>query len=70
MLEPTFRSIRIRPEISDDSVYQSWEAAFVWVDNTKMTLHANKGTSEFCDVTGYSRQDDYQKIKMLERKIN
>lgn len=60
---PTLLSIRIRPEIGEDFDPELFESAFIWVDNRTMTLRGEKGSFEFCDVTGYSRQDDYEKSK-------
>jgi peroxiredoxin len=65
--EPTLLSIRIRPEITEDFDPRSFESAFIWVDNKKMTLNAEKGNFEYCDVTGYSRQDDNEKSKNYVR---
>ncbi|UZR97619.1 DUF4369 domain-containing protein [Chondrinema litorale] len=60
---PTLLSIRIRPEITENFDPQSFESVFIWVDNKKMTLKAEKGNFEYSDVTGYSRQDDNEKSK-------
>jgi len=66
--EPTLLSIRIRPEITENFDPGSWEAAFIWVDHTNLTLQGEKGTFEYCDVTGYSRQDDNENSKIYVRK--
>lgn len=65
--EPTLLSIRIRPEITENLDPRSLESAFIWVDNRKMKLNGEKGNFEYCDVIGYSRQDDHEKSKSYVR---
>jgi len=68
--EPTLLSIRIRPEITEDFDPRSFESAFIWVDNKKMTLDGEKGNFEYCNVTGYSRQDENEKsLNYVRRKL-
>jgi peroxiredoxin len=66
--EPTLLSIRIRPEITGDFDPRSFEAAFIWVDNKKMRLNGVKGNFEYCDVIGYSRQDENEKSQGYVRE--
>ncbi len=67
---PALLSIRIRPETIDINP-RSFEFAFIWVDNKKMTLYGEKGNFEFCDVTGYYRQDENEKSNAYTRdKLN
>ncbi len=65
--EPTLLSIRIRPEITGDFDPRSFESAFIWVDNKKMTLIGEKGNFEYSNVTGYSRQDENERMKNYAR---
>lgn len=71
LVEPTLLSIRIRPEITEDFDPRLFESAFIWVDNKKMSLNAQKGNFRYCDVTGYSRQEDNEKSKnYVKGKLN
>lgn len=65
---PTLLSIRIRPEITENFDPRSLESTFIWVDNKKMKLYGKKGNFEYCDVVGYSRQDDNEKSKNYVRE--
>ena len=68
---PSLLSIRIRPEITNDDDAHLFESAFVWVDNKKMILNGEKGDFEYCDVTGYSRQDENEKNNIyVKDKLN
>lgn len=68
---PTLLSIRIRPEITENFDPVSFESAFIWVDNRRMSLMAEKGNFAYCNVTGYPRQDENEKSKMyVKERIN
>lgn len=49
--EPVLLSIRIRPETTEVFDPRSYESAFIWVDNKKMTLIGERGYFEYSNVT-------------------
>lgn len=65
--EPTLLSIRIRPEITENFDPRSLESAFIWIDNQHMTLYGERGNFHYCDVSGYSLQDENEKSKTYVR---
>ncbi|MBX3239989.1 MAG: redoxin domain-containing protein [Chitinophagaceae bacterium] len=67
LTEPVLLSIRIRPEITGNFDPRTFESVFVWVDNKKMTLVGEKGNFEYCNVSGYSRQDENERMKNYVR---
>lgn len=67
--EPLFISIRIRPEIIEETDYKNFESAFIWIDNKKMTLNGEKGNFKYSNVTGYQRQDEHEKNQIYIRNM-
>ena len=67
--EPSLLSIRIRPEVIEESDYDNFESTFIWIDNKKMTLNGEKGNFKYCNVTGYQRQDENEKSLLYIRKM-
>ncbi|MDN5204889.1 TlpA disulfide reductase family protein [Fulvivirgaceae bacterium BMA10] len=65
--EPLLLSIRIKPKIIKD--HDKFEIAFIWIDNKKMTLIGERGNFEYCDVTGYQRQDENEKSRIYVRDM-
>ncbi len=65
--EPALLSIRIRPETIKDG--QKLDFALVWITNNKMTLIGEKGSFEYCDVTGYERQNEHERSRLYVRDM-